>query len=384
MKIAGIICEYNPFHLGHLRQFRLVKEHLGDDTRIVCVMSGNYVQRGMPAAWDKFARAKAALACGADVVLELPVTAALRSAEGFADAGVEILSKFGCTHLCFGAECGDAGALMELAGKVDTEPFRQALRDGLDQGLSYAAARQAALQDESGLLNTPNNILGLEYCRAVLRQNSCMIPVAVQRNGDYHAIEADAAEPSATAIRSLLPDGPWQDYLPKESAAALAHAPVYDLMWGERALLARLRTMTETQWEASAHGSEGLWRKAMKACRECGTLEQIIEAVKSKRYPRTRIQRLLLCAYLGIDETNLRAPLPYVRILGFGQNGQSLLRMAKNREELCLINPGQTPADKAYYALETTAADLFTLFSQPGTACPCGSEHSGRIIFENL
>ena len=384
MKIAGIICEYNPFHLGHLRQFRLVKEHLGDDTRIVCVMSGNYVQRGMPAAWDKFARAKAALACGADVVLELPVTAALRSAEGFADAGVEILSKFGCTHLCFGAECGDAGALMELAGKVDTEPFRQALRDGLDQGLSYAAARQAALQDESGLLNTPNNILGLEYCRAVLRQNSCMIPVAVQRNGDYHAIEADAAEPSATAIRSLLPDGPWQDYLPKESAAALAHAPVYDLMWGERALLARLRTMTETQWEASAHGSEGLWRKAMKACRECGTLEQIIEAVKSKRYPRTRIQRLLLCAYLGIDETNLRAPLPYVRILGFGQNGQTLLRMAKNREELCLVNPGQTPADKAYYALETTAADLFTLFSQPGTACPCGSEHSGRIIFENL
>lgn len=384
MKIAGIICEYNPFHLGHLRQFDLVREKLGADTRIVCVMSGNYVQRGMPAAWDKFARAKAALVCGADVVLELPVTAVLRSAEGFADAGVEILSKFGCTHLCFGAECGNSGALMELARKVDTEAFRQALRDGLDHGLSYAAARQAALQDDSGLLNTPNNILGLEYCRAVVRQNSSMIPVAVQRNGDYHAAEADAAEPSASAIRNLLPDGPWQDYLPKEAAAVLAHATVYDLMWGERAVLARLRTMTDEQWEAAAHGSEGLWRKAKKACREQGTLEQIIAAVKSKRYPRTRIQRLLLCAFLGIDEATLRAPLPYVRILGFGHNGQPLLRTAKNRDELRLVNPGRTPADGTYYALETTAADLFTLFSQPGTEYPCGTEHSGRIIFENL
>ena len=384
MKIAGIICEYNPFHLGHLRQFRLVKELLGPDTRIVCAMSGNYVQRGMPAAWDKFARAKAALACGADVVLELPVTAVLRSAEGFANAGVEILSKFGCTHLCFGAECGDSDALMELAKQVDTDTFRHALRDGLDQGLSYAAARQDALRDEAGLLNTPNNILGLEYCRAVLRQSSSMIPVAVQRNGDYHASEADAEEPSASAIRNLLPDGPWQDYLPKEAAAVLVHAPVYDLMWGERAVLARLRTMTDAQWEHAAHGSEGLWRKAMKACRECSTLESIIEAVKSKRYPRTRIQRLLLCAYLGIDEANLRAPLPYVRILGFGQNGQTLLRMAKNRDELFLLNPGQTPADKAYYALEIIAADLFALFSQPDAACPCGTEHRGRIIFENF
>lgn len=384
MKIAGIICEYNPFHLGHLRQLRLVKEHLGDDTLIVCVMSGNYVQRGMPAAWDKFARTDAALSCGAHVVLELPVTAVLRSAEGFADAGVEILTKFGCTHLCFGAECGNADALMMLAEKVDTEEFRQVLRDGLDRGLSYAAARQAALQDDAGLLDTPNNILGLEYCRAILRQGSGMVPVAIQRNGNYHASEPDAAEPSATAIRNLLAKGPWQEYLPKEAAAVLANAPVYDLTWGERAVLARLRTMTEQQWETTAHSSEGLWRKAMKASRECSTLEQIMEAVKSKRYPRTRIQRLLLCAYLGISEAALKASLPYVRILGFRQQGQPLLRLAKDRGELCFVNPGQTPADSAYYALETTAADLYTLFAKPNTDCPCGAEHAGRIISKNF
>lgn len=384
MKIAGIICEYNPFHLGHLRQLNLIRQNLGADTRIVCVMSGNYVQRGMPAMWDKFTRAKAALSCGADVVLELPVTAVLRSAEGFADAGVEILSKFGCTHLCFGAECGDADILMALAKKVDTEGFRLAFRDGLDRGLSYAAARQAALQDHSGVLNTPNNILGLEYCRAIVRQNSDLIPFAVQRNGNYHAAEPDAEEPSATAIRNLMPDGPWQDYLPKESAAVLANVPVYDLHWGERAVLARLRTMTDDQWESAAHGSEGLWRKAMKACREQATLEQIIESIKSKRYPRTRIMRLLLCAYLGIDDAALKAPLPYVRILGFGPNGQALLRNVKDRDELPLVNPGQTPDDAAYYALETTAANLYTLFSHPCTECPCDTEHQGRIIFEKM
>ena len=329
MEIAGIVCEYNPFHLGHQRQLRLCREVLGEDTSIVCVMSGNYVQRGMPAMWDKFARAEAALVCGADVVLELPVTAVLRSAEGFADAGVDILSRFGCTHLCFGAECGNADMLMRIARQLDTDEARRKLREGLDRGLSYAAARQLAARDETGLLEKPNNILGLEYCRAILRQKSDMIPLAVLRNGNYHAQDADICEPSATAVRSLLPDGPWQNSLPTASAHVLSKATRYDFVWGERAVLARLRSLTDEEWEKTAHGSEGLWRKAMKACRECSDFEHIVEAVKSKRYPRTRIQRLLLCAYLGITDEMLHAPLPYVRVLSVGEQGKALLRRAK-------------------------------------------------------
>ena len=384
MEIAGIVCEYNPFHLGHQRQMRLCKESLGEDTAIVCVMSGSYVQRGMPAMWDKFARAEAALACGADVVLELPVTAVLRSAEGFADAGVDILSRFGCTHLCFGAECGDANELMRMARKLDTDEAKRKLREGLDRGLSYAAARQAAANDVSGILTKPNNILGLEYCRAIVRQKSDMAPLSVHRNGDYHAQDADTAEPSATAVRNLLPDGPWRDYLPEASARILETAARYDFFWGERAVLARLRALTDDEWEAVAHGSEGLWRKAMKACRECSGFEQIAEAVKSKRYPRTRIQRLLLCAYLGITDEMLRAALPYVRVLAVSEKGKPLLRRAKDAGDLMLINAGETPENRDYFRLETVASDLFSLFSEPGSACLCGSEKRGRIIFEKI
>ena len=125
MKTVGIICEYNPFHLGHRRQLELVRQTLGEDTAIVCVMSGNYVQRGEPARWDKFTRARAALACGADVVLELPLTCALRSAEGFARGGVEILTRFGAEVLSFGAECGDGELLMELARRTEWRSLRR-------------------------------------------------------------------------------------------------------------------------------------------------------------------------------------------------------------------------------------------------------------------
>lgn len=383
MNIAGIVCEYDPFHKGHLRQIRLVRQILGADTAVVCVMSGNYVQRGMPAAWDKYVRANAAVACGVDVVLELPLTAVLRSAEGFAAVGVKILTAFGCTHLCFGAECGNAELLMDLARKIDSPPVQKILREGLDQGLSYAAARQAAVGDDV-ILSSPNNILGLEYCRAILRQQSKLIPVAIQRNGDYHAVDADANEPSATAIRNLLSHGPWADHIPPEAASVLKSAPIYMLSHGERAFLARLRTMSDEEWEQTAHGGEGLWRKAMKACRQHSDYESILEAVKSKRYPRTRIQRLLLCAFLGISAERLHAPLPYVRLLSVGQSGRPLLRAVRDEERLTLINPGQTPNDKEYYRLEILASDLFGLFIQPDLPCPCGAEQSARIFFEKL
>ena len=380
MKTVGIICEYNPFHLGHARQFRLIREVFGPETAIVCVMSGNYVQRGEPAMWDKFTRAKAAVACGADVVLELPITGVLQSAEGFARSGVEILTRFGVEYLCFGAECGDADLLMELAKRMDTAEFAAALRDRLDQGLSYAAARQAALGDENDLLSKPNNILGLEYCRVILSLGSPLIPFAIRRTGDYHAVEADWEAPSATAVRKLFPAGNWKACMPDAAAQVLDGAVWYEPAFGERAVLARLRGMTDAQWEACAHGSEGLWSKAMKAARRCSTVEDLIQALKSKRYPRTRIQRLLLCAYLGITAADLQTPLPYSRILAFSDSGRPLIRQAKNRGELTLINPGQPPENREYYALETRAADLFTLFAPPDFDFSCQTEQNARLF----
>lgn len=382
MNTVGIICEYNPFHLGHQRQIRILRDNLEDDCAVVCVMSGNYVQRGMPAMWDKFTRARVAMNCGADLVLEMPVTGVLQSAEGFASTGVEILSKLGCVdYLSFGIEKGDGHTFLSMAKQLDTEEFQEKLRAGLDEGLSYAAARQQALDDHDGLLSTPNNILAFEYCRAILQQESKLKTLSVIRNSNYHDTQPQENEPSATAVRSLYPDGNWQDYVPK-NALLLKDAPWYDVKFGERAVLSRLRALTDEEWETCAHGSEGLWRKAMAAARSESNLEAIINATKSKRYPRTRIQRLLLCAYLGITNEQLKQPFPYVRILAATEVGRTLLRQAKNNDAITLINPGQTPPNKEYYMLECQASRLYSLFAAPGHKADAQMEENGRLLLK--
>ena len=382
MQTVGVICEYNPFHLGHARQLELLRQKLGPETAIVCLMSGNYVQRGEPAIFDKCVRARAAAEAGADLVLELPVTAVLRSAEGFAAEGVRILSALGCGYLSFGCESGDGDASLRAAEASCMPEFEQALRTNMQTGLSYAAARQRALEalgQDGRLLMKPNDILAFEYCRALLTQNSPMRPLAVLRPGDYHADTPDAENPSATAVRRLiLSGGDWRRYVPAE--CLYEEAAPHTLIWGERAMLARLRGMEKVDWERAAHGSEGLWSKVWRAVQTQPDYEHILEAAKSKRYPRTRLQRLLLCAYLGIDAGQLAEVPPYVRALAFDERGQTLLRQAKKRGEICLVNAGQRPPDLPYYAMECRAADLYTLFGAPGTCCCAGTEQKYRIF----
>lgn len=380
MKTVGIICEYNPFHLGHARQLHMIREKFGEDTRIVGVMSGNYVQRGAPAMWDKYTRAAMAVSCGVDVVLELPITHVLQSAEGFAQGGVEILRRFGGVEfLCFGAECGDGDALMHVAEEMENAEFSNLLRSGLDQGLSYAAARQAALSDQGKFVRHPNDILGVEYCRAILKQEADIKPFVIQRTGSYHELEPNPIAPSATAVRALYPDRNWKHYVPDACHELLDHASWYRLDFGERAVLGRLRGLQDTEWEQCAHGGEGLWSKAMKAARSQPNLEAVIQATKSKRYPMTRIQRLLLCAYLGITQEDLQTTISYGRILDFSSRGRVLLREARERGALPLVNTGQRPPDRRYYALEQRASDLFTLFAAPDHPMLCGMEQNSRV-----
>ena len=381
MTAVGIICEYNPFHLGHARQLRIIRETFGVQTPIVCVMSGNYVQRGEPAMWDKYTRARAAVAGGADLVVELPVTSVLQSAEGFARGGVEILSRLGCVDvLCFGTECGDGSLLMDLAAEMDSEEYRYNLQSAIKSGMSYAAARQAALNDQNGVLEKPNNILGLEYCRAIRNLSSSMQPMAIQRTGNYHSLIPDPHAPSATSIRKMVQTGDWLSFLPEETAAVLKDAPTYNLEHGERAMLARLRAMSDDEWEICAHGSEGLWSKAMKAARSNSTIKEITEQVKSKRYPYTRIQRLLMCAYLGITEQNLKQPITYTRLLACSAAGQKLLRTIRKCEEIKVLNPGEPLKDSIPYRQDIRVSDLYTLFGNPSQPCLCKTEQSARLF----
>ena len=360
MKITGIICEYNPLHLGHKKQLDALRTE-NPQGGIVCLMSGNFVQRGMPAVFDKAVRAKAAVLAGADLVLELPVISALSSAEGFAAGGVRILSGF-CDRLCFGAETADTDLLMRLAKALLSADFSAALRLELDKGLSFPVARQnalAAMGLDASALELPNNILAVEYCKAILAQTSPMLPYVIHREGAYHDTVADQENPSATALRQLIEAGEgWEAYVPDTDC--FKGAAIHSLKHGEAAILYRLRTMTDAEFEALPYGSEGLWRKLMHAARSKATLEEIIAATKSKRYTRTRIDRMIICAFLGITAEILASPAPYVRVLALNEKGREILKKA--RQNGSFINIGEAQ-DDPYQALEDRCGALYGLLA---------------------
>ncbi len=375
MGIIGIICEYNPLHLGHKKQLDLLK---AQGHGVVCLMSGNFVQRGAPAVVDKMARAEAAVRCGADLVLELPVTAALSSAEGFAAEGVRILSHF-CDELCFGAETAEADVLTDLASALLSPNFPEHLRAELDKGLSFPVARTAALAAmgmDAAPLNTPNNILAVEYCKAILAQASAMKPMPILRRGSYHDTLPDAENPSATALRAMMPDGNWLDYIPAEAHACLSGAPIHTLAAGERTILCKLRTMTDAEFEDLPYGSEGLWRKLMHASRSEATLEDVACAVKSKRYTRSRIDRMILCAFLGLTATDLAAPAPYARVLAFNDRGREILKNARQTFDLPNIGEKQ---GHMYQLIEDRCDALYGLFTTQQIESPT-PKHRVRYV----
>ena len=379
MKISGIICEYNPLHLGHKKQLDLLRAN-DPEGGIVCLMSGNFVQRGAPAIFDKLLRAKASVLSGADLVLELPVTAALNSAEGFAARGVEILSRF-CHRLCFGAEDADDAYLMALANALLSPEFPEVLHQELDKGLSFPAARQAALEAmgmDASSLALPNNILAVEYCKAILAQRSSIQPFVIHRQGDYHGTTPDKESPSATFLRQQLTQGgDWAAFVPHQAVPCFDSASVHSLKYGEKAILGKLRTMTETEFQALPFGSEGLWRKLMHAAREQATLEDIISAVKSKRYTRTRLDRMVMCAFLGITQKDLDTPAPYVRALAFNDRGRQILRAA--RAAGSFPNIGETQKEP-YALLEERCSSLYGLFCQfPESP---DREHNYRVFYQ--
>ena len=380
MKTVGIICEYNPLHRGHVKQFQAIRSLLGEDTAIVCLMSGNFVQRGAPAIIDKTARAKAAVLSGADLVLELPITYALSSAEGFASGGVKILGGF-CDYLCFGAETADEQTLMQTAAALLSDTFPLLLRRHLESGKSFPAARQAALEDmtlDVEFLTSPNNILAVEYCKAILSQGCAMKPLPIQRGGSYHDTEADIENPSATAVRKLmLEGGNWGQFVPETAHSCFENEPLHSIEAGERAILAKLRTMTDAEFEALPYGSEGLWRKFMHACRSKATLIDIIAATKSKRYTRSRIDRMVMCAFLGISLQDFLSPVPYTRVLAFNDRGRDALRKA--RQSGTFLNAGEIDLTP-YGAKERQVGDLYALLSASGPEAP-GAESNRRIYY---
>lgn len=381
VQVAGMIIEYDPMHCGHLHLIEQTRARLGADTAVVGVMSGGFVQRGDFAVVRKRARAEAAVKSGVDLVLELPLPWAVASAERFADGGVQVLAAAGLvTHLAFGSECGDAEALLEVAACLDSESYHAGVRRLLGEGMSFAACRQAVVgdilgQERAALLEGPNNNLGAEYCKALLRRDAAIRPLTVARRGAAHDGAARAGEsPSSSAIRQRLRAGEREaalalmapamreTYLKEEAAG---RAPVF-LDTCERAVLARLRAMTEADFAALDQGREGLWSRLYGASRTAASVAEVLETAKTKRYAYARLRRMVLWAYLGMKPAGLPEKVPYLRVLAANETGRALLaRMRKTAAVPVLTKPNHVRRlDKAaqeLFALEARAADLYAL-----------------------
>ena len=377
MNVIGIVAEYNPFHTGHAYQIAQSRAQLGEHAPVIAVMSGNWVQQAHCAIADKWTRARLALMGGADLVLELPTVFAASSAEKFAQGAVEILHATGVvTHLSFGSECGAADKLSKVAGCLNSPEYHTSVRRFADMGLPFATCRQWAAEELLGeelgsLLANPNNNLGVEYIKALNLLQSPIQPMTVQRKGAAHNSISAEKLPflSATQIRRELYTGrsshaePW---LVPGSLPLLQDFP--SLTRIERALLAKLRTMTAEDWAKlpDSGAAEGLPQRLEKAGKQCRTMEEFYEQVKTKRYPHARLRRLVLWAYLGLTETDRPAHPPYIRVLGFNQRGQVLLKQMKQTAVLpVLTKPAHArkleSAGRDFFALESRCTDLYDL-----------------------
>lgn len=374
LKIAGIVAEYNPFHTGHLHHIEKTRYLLGGETAIVCVMSGNFTQRGDFAIFEKHARAEAAVLCGADLVLELPVPWALSSAEGFAYGSVSILNSLGIiTHLSFGSEAGSVRPLIESADFLLSGCSDELIKSELQKGVSFAASRQSAaakaLGEDAQALKSPNNILGVEYIKALKRLNSAIEPLTFRREGAGHDSAELARTASASKIREMIKNGEdTRKYIPRAAAEVFARetasgrAPVFTENC-ENAMLAALRRMSGPELCAFDGGAEGLGDRLYKIASVEPRLACVYEKTKTKRYALSRIRRLIMRAYIGISPDLPKSP-PYAKILALGKRGRPLLKNACG--DFSLISKpasGKTLKGdaKRVFELDALATDLYVL-----------------------
>ena len=364
MRVAGIICEFNPLHKGHAWMMEEVRR--GGTEAIVCAMSGNFVQRGEAAVVDKLARAEMAVRCGADLVLELPTPWSANTAERFARGGVELLHKTGVvTDLAFGSECGDGAALQRVAAALDSEGYEEYLRARLGSGESFAVCRQKAAalllgEETAALLEKANNNLGVEYCRAMHRVGAQWNVITVPRVGAAHDGAPVGDNASASHIRALLAQGKEEEafsYMPAAAAEVLrcelaaGRAPA-SLQNCERAVLCKLRAMAEEDFARYDTSGEGLYHRLYQAVRTGCSVEEILDTAKTKRYSHARLRRMVLRAWL--DLAQVPDGVPYLRVLAANETGRRLLRKMRDNGAPVLTRA----ADVA--ALGAAAEELFT------------------------
>ena len=360
--VLGIIAEYNPFHNGHLYQLNSSKSITNSDYSIA-IISGNFTQRGDVAIVDKWTRAQMALENGIDLVIELPTVYAISSAENFASGAVKILDSLGIVNfLSFGSECNDISILSQVTDVLVDEPpeYKTLLSHELDKGVSFPKARERALmmylndvRRFASVLSSPNNILGIEYLKALKRQKSPMQPIAIQRKDSKYnddTIPTDSQFASATALRKLCAthhSDILQRFMPEASYNLLSSAMengniVKSLSDFDKLIIYTLRKMTTDEIANLPDVSEGLEFAIKSAVNQCNTVSELLSIINTKRYTQTRLQRIFLYAILGITKKDMqlsKVSKPYVRILGFNDKGRELIsEISKRNKKLTMIS----------------------------------------------
>ena len=402
-KVLGIIAEYNPFHNGHLYHLETSKK-LTDADYTVAIISGNFTQRGSTSIVDKWSKTKMALENGIDLVIELPVLYSISSAENFADGAIKILNSLGIVdYLSFGAETSDISILNNIANILcsEHEEYKNLLSIELEKGLSFPKARENALLDYikntddnvpenriidfekySKVLSSPNNILGIEYLKALKKYKSSIKPVCISRfKSEYNSSSFSENIASATAIRELIKNKNFdtiKNVIPLVSYSILMDcinsgcvAP--DLNCFEKEIIFTLRKMSIEEIFNLPDVSEGLEFSIKKAVNSCNNINNFLDIVKSKRYTVTRLQRILLYALLGISKEDMqlskKVEKPYVRVLGFNDNGKKLVsEIATKNPELKLITSVKKFVDsnsnkdlQIIFAKDVLATDVYSL-----------------------
>lgn len=389
-RAAAVICEIDPFHFGHKALFDWTKEKYGG---LVCILSGNFTQRGEPALLDKWARAKLALENGADLVIELPLSWACSGAERFASGGVALAAAFPWVDaLAFGSEFPDASLLLKIAEALLSPEFSRCLAELPDRGESFARRREQAAAALLGrevlpVMRAPNAILGIEYCKAILRQGAKLSPMAFPRLGAGHGREASGGElRSAGELRELVRKREAVGGLVPKTTAELLRAETVlgrcpgDIRLLEKAILCKLRTMILEDFSDLPDISEGIENRLFRASRQASSLEELYSLVKSKRVSHARVRRLVLSAFLDLSGEVPELP-PYLRVIGMTGRGEALLR-----QESLALPLAVRPADfkrlggeaLVLFEQEQRADDLYAL------ACPvpypCGRDCRERLL----
>lgn len=393
MKIAGIIAEYDPFHNGHAAQIQMLRER-GAQTVVVCMSSGA-VQRGAVPLLPEWTRVRAALESGADLVLALPAPYACSGAEAFAAAGVRLLAAAGCDTLAFGAETPDAGQLLQAAALLRGDALRDGLRRHLATGMTFAAARAAAADElcpgAGALLARPNNILGVEYCKAILAQGEPLQPLALPRlgadhNGTAPGQSGEQAIASASYLRTLVRRQGMEalrPYLPGPAfdlyRRAAAQGELADPDRFGVALLALLRSRTPEELARVRGLSEGLEHRLAAAIRTAADVESLYSALKTKRYPHARLRRLALDAAMGCDREMMPELPPYLHVLGARRQALPLLKQARLPASTSLATLARQGTDcAAVAALHSKMVD-FSLFCREKTL-PMGLAFTAKPV----